>query len=307
MTADELLKMYVGHTQGDLGKSAEDLISEYTLPNGEIDVESLARDFHSTKRNVAALARDYALPTVHRNMASLAREYSFAGGKRNIAALARDRMLPNSGNKRNIGSLGRIYIQPSLNGKRHIATLARDFAFPQQGKRYLGALMRSGGFPYVYQKRGIASLARNGMLNYNNYVKRNVGTLARDWSLPQTRHGRSLNDQDFDGAHVDIDLQRLDQLKNNDADNKVRQESRQSTSTFEDELVDTKNKSRAKRQIDYSEEYPLPVMQNTNVFDYEDIIEALAGGYPNAEKRFMGEFYFINDYQIFLEYISLLY
>ncbi|KAK0179013.1 hypothetical protein PV327_007840 [Microctonus hyperodae] len=283
LSPEELLKTYIGRAGEQTGKSAEEIINDYTLPNGELDIESLSTDFQSSKRNVGALARDYALPSGRRNVASsISHDYSLPYGKRNIAALARDRMLPNIGSKRGVASLGRIYILPSLKGKRNIGALARDYALPTYGKRYLGALMRSGNFPNVYGKRGIASLARNGVLR--DFVKRNVGSLARDWNLPQSRHGRSLNNKDMDLSQFNNDLQAIDRDVNGNNDNAVRKQQE----LFEAELVDAKNKSRAKRQIDYSEEYPVPVMQNANIFDYEAIIEALGGRYPNAEKRFMG-------------------
>ncbi|KAK0082891.1 hypothetical protein PV325_009689 [Microctonus aethiopoides] len=283
LSPEELLKTYIGRAGEQTGKTAEEIINDYTLPNGELDIESLSTDFQSSKRNVGALARDYALPSGRRNVASsISHDYPLSYGKRNIAALARDRMLPNIGSKRGVASLGRIYILPSLKGKRNIGALARDYALPSYGKRYLGALMRSGNSPNVYGKRGIASLARNGVLR--DFVKRNVGSLARDWNLPQSRHGRSLKNKDMDLSQFNNDLQSIDHDINDNNDSAVRKQQE----LFEAELVDAKNKSRAKRQIDYSEEYPVPVMQNANIFDYEAIIDALAGRYPNAEKRFMG-------------------
>ncbi|XP_034949368.1 neuropeptide-like 1 isoform X2 [Chelonus insularis] len=296
MTPEEIIKMYTSSIQQDQGKTPEEIISEYTLPSGELNVEALFRDFPINKRNIGTLARDYALPLGRRNIAALARDSALPNGKRNIAALARERMLPSSA-KRSIASLGRIYILPSYKGKRNIGSLARDsslphwgkrnigslaqdFPPPHWGKRYLGALLRSEEYPYVFDKKNIASLARNGDFVYG---KRNIGTLARDWSLPQSRHSRSLNEQDL--GRVDVDLQRLEQEHDNNAINKARTTSKQSVLAAE--LADAKNKSRSKRQIDYSEEYPLPDMQNVNMSDYEDIIEALAE-YPIAEKRFMG-------------------
>lgn len=50
--------------------------------------------------------------------------------------------------------------------------------------------------------------------------------------------------------------------------------------------------ARTKRQADYSwinEEYPVPVYQNNGVYDYEEMIKALTGQYPEAEKRFLGK------------------
>lgn len=51
---------------------------------------------------------------------------------------------------------------------------------------------------------------------------------------------------------------------------------------------------RARRQIDYyddviSDEYPSPVYQNQNVYDYEELMKELTGSYPNTEKRFLGK------------------
>ena len=82
-----------------------------------------------------------------------------------------------------------------------------------------------------------------------------------------------------------LDLQELSNLEQNQEND---------YETAEEKLNDSlakieSNVRRSKRQIGFSDEYPLPVMQNTNVFDYEEMMEALSGQYPNAEKRFMGE------------------
>lgn len=256
MTPEELVKVYNGDSQED--KTSADVIDHYTLPNGELDVEAMSRDYHNGKRNVGNLARDYALPE-RRNIASLAREYGLPSGKRNIATLARDRMIP-SGGKRTVPLTYGRYMW--LKGKRNVGSLARDFALPNG-------------------KRNISYLAKNGWLNLG-YAKRNVGTLARDRVLPQTRTGRSTatdtNNED------NINLQSI-------YDNV--------------ELNDIINQSRARRETDYSDEYPLPVLQNDNLFDYDDIVEAFAvGRYPLVQKRFMGEFFF-SLLQIFIFSFSL--
>ncbi|XP_043270429.1 neuropeptide-like 1 isoform X3 [Venturia canescens] len=266
-----------------------EIAAEYTLPNGELNLEALARDFPPAgKRNVASLARDFALPV----------QSSSSSGKRNIAALARDYGLPS--------------------GKRNVGTLARDWMLPQNasanyrlryGKRFVGALARSSDFPLRdNEKRNMAALARNG----DHWGKRNVGTLARDWSLPnQNRHGRSLTERELNAERFDRELQKLGLETHRDHQDQAQSETERitklsaimdsskkplQTSAFEAELTNAKNHmiknvmggKRSKRQIDYSDEYPLPVMQNTNVFDYEDMIEALTGEYPNTQKRFMG-------------------
>ncbi|KAF7992639.1 hypothetical protein HCN44_004983 [Aphidius gifuensis] len=238
MTPEELVKVYDGDTQED--KTSADVIDHYTLPNGDLDVEAMSRDYHNGKRNIATLARDYALPE-RRNIGSVARQYGLSYGKRNIATLARDKMIPNSGGKRTVPLTYGRYMW--LKGKRNVGSLARDFALP------------SG-------KRNISYLAKNGWLNIG-YQKRNVGTLARDWNLPQTRTGRSSIDDDFN------------------YDDKINKQ-------YDNDLQNIINQSQARRQSDYSDEYPTPVMQNKNLLDYEDFIEALADvRYPVAEKRFM--------------------
>lgn len=177
--------------------------------------------YFSGKRNLASLARDYALP----------------GGKRNFSDFLTE--SPVSYEKRNLASFMRSY-----GGKRNIASLARDFALPPMpaGTGRKRALLRFWNLPFDdeienEEKRNVASLSKN-----------------RAWPTVHKRSGRSK---------MPLILSYL--AKN-------------------------KNVRRPKRQIDFSDEYPLPVMQNNNVFDYEELLEALAEQYPKTEKRFMGEF-----------------
>ncbi|XP_015113180.1 neuropeptide-like 1 isoform X3 [Diachasma alloeum] len=242
LTPEELLKLYVGESSGE--KPTE---MGYPLPRSSLDTEP--EDFFTGKRNIAALAREYALPG-RRNIASMAREFGLPSGKRNVGALARDRELP-SGKRSPPYTLGRFFVIPVTTGKRNVGSLARDSALPPYGKRGIASLAKNGDFPFP---------------------KRNVGTLARDWSLPQSRHGRSLDEEEMKDAVVN---RRVGE-----------DEGSNGSSPFEAQLNDVK--ARGKRQADYTDEYPLPVMQNTNVLDYEDIIEAIANGFPQAAKRFMG-------------------
>lgn len=154
------------------------------------------------------------------------------------------------------------------------------------------SLKRSDGgdvsfFP-AEDKKGIQSLARNGDLNkrqrqaaaelsdedvrnledlvmsykygdwvpYPNVYKRNVAALARE--------GMRVT-----GKREDGDKRNIGSIK---AQYKP---------------------ARNRRQIDYydavSDEYPSPVYQNQNVYDYEELMKELTGTYPNTEKRFLGE------------------
>lgn len=262
----------------------------------ELDPE--VAEYPLDKRNVGSLARDYALPTGRRHIASVARDYGLPSGKRNIGSLARESMLP-LGGKRNVASLARYSMLPQT-GKRNVGSLARDSALPY-GKRYLGSLIRNGGYPvrgYDDGKRNIASLARNSDLP--DFMKRGGTTPGRIQMIRVLyRHGRSLPD-DRETHSEPLDLQQLIRQghdNGNDADNwpafSVSENLDERAKNRSNRRIDaTTSQTRHKRQIDFSDEYPLPVVQNTNMLDYEDMIEAFADRYPNplpAEKRFMGE------------------
>ncbi|XP_072767617.1 neuropeptide-like 1 isoform X2 [Anoplolepis gracilipes] len=256
----------------------------------ELDPEMV--EYPPDKRNVGSLARDFALPTGRRHIASVARDHGLPSGKRNIGSLARQSALP-MGGKRNVASLARYYMLPQ-NGKRNVAALARESSLPY-GKRYLGSLARSGGYPvreYDEGKRSIASLARNA--DWPGIVKRGRMAPGRIIARVLTRYGRSLNDNREEHSEP-LDLQQLIRQHNEDKEN----EWQPTTFSVSEDLDEGKAKNRSnrrmdaasqtrhKRQIDFSDEYPLPVMQN-NMLDYEDMMEALAEHYPNTEKRFMG-------------------
>ncbi|KAG5347186.1 NPLP1 protein, partial [Acromyrmex charruanus] len=264
----------------------------------ELDPELI--EYPLDKRNVGALARDFALPTGRRHIGSVLRDYSTMSGKRNIGSLARQSMLPMSG-KRNVASLARDSMLPQ-NGKRNVAALARDSSLPY-GKRYLGSLVRNGGYPvreYDEGKRNIASLARNA--DWPGFMKRGgTAGVGRMIARVLNRHGRSLNDHETPSEPLDLQ-QLIKQDHNNGNDAKADVAGNWPTLfSISEELDDNRAKNRSnrrmdaatsqtrhKRQIDFSDEYPLPVVQNTNILDYEDMIEALADHYPNTEKRFLG-------------------
>ncbi|KYN04287.1 Neuropeptide-like 1 [Cyphomyrmex costatus] len=269
----------------------------------QIELDPEVIDYPLEKRNIGSLARDFALPTGRRHIGSVLRDYSTLSGKRNIGSLARQSMLPISG-KRNVASLARDFMLPQT-GKRNVAALARDSSLPY-GKRYLGSLVRNGGYPvrgYDEGKRNIASLARNA--DWPSFMKRG-GTAGAGRMIVRVlnRHGRSLNDHETHNEPLDLQqLIRQDHNNENDAKANVADVPAWPTPfSISEELEDSRAKNRSnrrmdaatsqtrhKRQIDFSDEYPLPVVQNTNMLDYEDMIEALADHYPNAEKRFMGE------------------
>ncbi|XP_033186939.1 neuropeptide-like precursor 1 isoform X4 [Bombus vancouverensis nearcticus] len=252
------------------GQNDAGISRDYLLSGGRSDLQAFARDFQMEKRNVGALARDFALPPGRRNIASLVRDYDQSKSNN------RESTLPYNG-KRNVASLARTFTLPQ-NGKRNVASVARDYGLPY-GKRYVGSLARTGDFP-ARNQRSIASLAKNSAWPVS--LKRGIFLPGSVILRALSRHGRSMVDET--NARNDLlDLQELSNLE---------QSQRNDYETAEEKLNDSLTKidsniRRPKRQIDFSDEYPLPVMQNTNGFDYEEMMEALSGQYPNAEKRFM--------------------
>lgn len=236
------------------------------------------------KRNVGTLARDFALPPGRRNIASLIRDYdqgrenrvSFPG-KRNVASLARTYTLPQNGGKRNVGSVAREYGLPY--GKRYVASLARTGDLPIRGQRSVSSLARTGDLP-VREQRSVSSLAKNSAWPVS--LKRGIFVPGSVIFRALSRQGRSYDDGT--NARNDLlDLQALGNLRQS------QENDYESEEKVNDSLKVESNIRRPKREIAFSDEYPLPVMQNANVFDYEEMMEALGGQYPNAEKRFMGE------------------
>jgi hypothetical protein len=100
-----------------------------SVPTSDTDMESLMdeADQNGQKRNIASMARS-GLIGGKRNVQSLARQYS--SGKRNIGALMRNNMLPGSG-KRNIASMARNGF-----GKRNVGTF-KNWALPKFNGKYM--------------------------------------------------------------------------------------------------------------------------------------------------------------------------
>jgi hypothetical protein len=247
--------------------AAYDSLQQLDEDSNAYDNEGLNED----KRSLSSLARDGAIRGGgKRNVGALARsgllrKEQYDAIKRSIATLAKNGQLPSrepdtempgpNEEKRYIGSLVRT---GGLSGKRNLAALARQ----GYGKRNLASLVRTGAY---VPKRNMASLARSNMWpSYGSY-KRNVGALARDWSLPVHNKGSEKRN--------------IQSLKNS-------------------------IQGRRKRDLGYSEyanannpEVDEPVYQSSPV-DYEELFQVLNGenspNYNNYnvhadEKRFLGK------------------
>lgn len=341
------------------------------LPSDSMQVQALKRELFRyleekleqdelTKRSFSSLVRDGKLPYLpKRNLEALARsgylkptldDMANDDLKRSIANLAKNGQLPtfqksdDEHTKRGIQSLAR---NGDLHGKRemdnllkelyekkNIGSLARGFNFPVAGKRYIGALARTGDLRYMtqddddfYDKRNIASIVRNSgkrsvaslvrsnnLPNGNRYIfdefKRNIASIARTmgsrYSGKRAVPTAALLRQDSymnggDAKHYDDDTQLTKNENDNETnENDTAEEKRNIASLkaqmkpkFKRALNENDTVSRNKRQAsnywEPSEEYPVPVYQNNNVYDYEELMHALTGEYPNTEKRFLGE------------------
>ncbi|XP_066137711.1 neuropeptide-like 1 isoform X1 [Euwallacea fornicatus] len=160
----------------------------------DLDLAEL-QDDRNYKRNLASLAAWNNLPDEHkRNLEALARAGTWYKNppeqsddpnyKRSIANLAKNGQLPSTlhpieDQKRGIEALARNgdlhqrqnlrTLLDSLDLKRNVASLARGFNFPVGGtagfgKRSIANLAKNGDLPYVYGKRNVQSLARDGVL-----------------------------------------------------------------------------------------------------------------------------------------------
>lgn len=182
--------------------------------------------------------------------------------------------------KRNLAALAR-------NG--YIRTLPPDDMFTEEAKRGIQSLARNGELRRpdnrgddLYDKRGEPYEVRE-LLNAppSAFIKRNVASLARE--------GVRIN-----GRNDEAEKRNIGSIKAQ-YKNKVK-----------------RSAGRSKREVDYydlgNEEFSSPVYQNQNVYDYEELMRALTGAYPETEKRFLGKFLFVlgDVYESFHSTVALL-
>lgn len=256
---------------------------QYLVKNGQLP------DYRSeeTKRGIESLARNGELHNTRQDLEEMLDELY---EKRNIGSLARDFNFPSYG-KRFIGSLAKSGDLSSRfnGGKRNLASIMRN------GKRNIASLVRSNNLPsgtYDEYKRNIASLARDG----GKFMgKRNVAALLRQDNYLNERHHQSDSEEENQTEKPDNELEETENEKRNLASVKAGYKSKFKRSI---PYVEMARSGRSKRQAGYydfqNEEYPQPVYQNQNDnMDYEELMHAINGIYPNSEKRFLGELFFL--------------
>jgi hypothetical protein len=253
------------------------------------------------KRSVTSLIRNRLNP--------------FQEGKRYIGSVMRNQGSHFGVSKKND-------FETEDDAKRNIGAMARNWNLPEHfkygkrlddeeegvedmTKRYAAALLRHGSLPVGVAassegteedmtKRYAAALLRHGSLPVGVVAssegteedKRHIGSLASKGSFHiQKKSSRSTGSDDA--------------AYNNTQQVETSNKAKRSVSTSQQEenriqATAAVQGNRTKRQAflvpaSSSDEYPMPVMQNSDLFDYEDLAELLSGG-AAPEKRFLGEY-----------------
>lgn len=304
-------------------KEQEDL-KEYLSQKGADDVgaelDELIQELYqeeqgTEKRNLGSLAREFNFPHNggKRYLGSLVRTGGFRFGgatkksyddfgdeilddKRSVMTLIRNQMNKLKEGKRFLGSVMRNQ------GSRFGASKKGDFEIEDGAERNIGAMARTWPFPekFKYGKR-----LDDEEEDVEDIAKRYVGALLRHGSLPVGVVAPS-NGLEEDKRHIGSLASK--------GSFQIHKKSSRSTGTDDvsynnTQQAETSNKAkrslhvanrvqgepgkRTKRQAyltpeTSSEEFPMPVMQNSDLFDYEDLAELLSGE-AAPEKRFLGK------------------
>jgi len=284
------------------------------------ELEELIRELYqeeqgTEKRNIGSLAREFNFPHSggKRYLGSLVRAggYRFGGvtkksdddandenldDKRSVMTLIRNRMNQLKEEKRYLGSVVRNQ------GSRFGASKKDDFEIEDETKRSIGAMARTWPFP---EKFKYGKSLENEEENVEDIAKRYVGALLRHGSLPVgvvaasngleegKRHIGSLASKGSFQIHKKSSRSTgSDDVSYNNTQ-QVETSNKAKRSLHVANQVQAEPGKRTKRQAflapeTSSEEFPMPVMQNSDLFDYEDLAELLSGE-AAPEKRFLGK------------------
>jgi hypothetical protein len=308
------------------GNRGDDAYVEYLHQKRESDEEGegldeLIQELYEEgedigKRNIGSLARGHNFP-YHggkRNLGSVAR----AGGFRFGGTTKKDDNDENTDyDKRSVTSLIRNAINPFQEEKRYIGSVMRN-----QGSRF-GVSKKDDFETEDEEKRNIAAIARNWHLpehlkydkrlddeeeGVEDAAKRYVAALLRHGSLPVGAAAASSEGPEEDKRHIgslaskgSFHIQKKSSRStgsdvvayNSTQQAETSMKAKRSVSTSQQATAAVPG-NRTKRQAvlvpaTSSDEYPVPVMQTSDLFDYEDLAELLSGD-AAPEKRFLGEY-----------------
>jgi hypothetical protein len=280
---DELIQELYQEEQGTEKRNIESLAREFSFPhsNGKRNLGSLIRAggcrFGSTSKKIdddnEYLDDNHSSTSWIRNRMNQLKE-----GKRYIGSVMR-----NQGTRFGPSKKDDFGIEDEF--KRNVGAMARNWHFPEQfkygkrfdgeeegvediAKRYVGSLLRHGNFPV-----GVLASSKGPEED-----KRHIGSLASKGSFQI--HKKSSRSTGSD----DLSYNNTQQV---DTNNKAKR------SVPVTNQVQGEPGRRTKRQAvmapdSSSEEFPMPVMQNSDLFDYEDLAEILSGE-ATPEKRFLGK------------------
>lgn len=168
---------------------------------GKRTIGSLARNglLNNGKRNIGAMARQGLLLKAQNSQADESNQ------KRSLATLAKNGQLPSREpdtddvsptiqqlmtEKRNVAAMARAGL---LGGKRSDLPTSNDFFY----KRYPMSMLATNPHRVRMGKRNLAAMARGNLLpSFSQEYKRNIGALARDWTLPTSASDRINSKRD---------------------------------------------------------------------------------------------------------------
>lgn len=282
----------------------------YQKRNFDSDLDSLLLDEYDVndKRNVASLARNYNLPFM---------------GKRNIASFARNGWL--HGLQPNSKKSAYYYWDDSTDeSKRNLPSLLRNRLSPfSEGKRYLGAFVASNGLQKntknwntqgkrdMYDddneltKRYVSSLLKQGPLPIStdnvetnsednqsfsgdeqskventedmSEEKRHIGSFLANKSFVMRKKKSITSEDQFGEQPPTISSVTKPRTDENKMNNDIQQNHRQKREAFAEMAA-------------ASDEYPMPVMQNTEILsDYDEGDSRKVFDESTRKKRYFGK------------------
>ncbi|XP_075211045.1 neuropeptide-like precursor 1 isoform X2 [Lycorma delicatula] len=263
---------------------------------------------------------NYEAQTAKRNLASFAKSGGLSGlsyrnekkdlyedwerpeedSKRNIQSLLRNRMSPLVEGKRYLGAFfasnGRPpYISRDPNFKRNIGSMAKGWRAGdgfRMGKREADFDQFENEEADDIAKRYVAALLRQGRLPVGNDAT-NLENAQEDLMEPESKE--EVTGVEEEKRHIgsiaaqsSYAMRKKKSVDLNEQKDEAKVSEKQTDHTNENDVTSTR---RTKREIYYdsSEEYPMPVLQNTVTSDYEDIMSKVSGDGPSARnKRYFG-------------------
>lgn len=294
------------------------------------DIDNLINEIYESdgKRNIASLARTSNLPYYgKRNIASFVRSGGLSGlsaaskksmfddwvdngdDKRSIPAFFRSQLAPEEG-KRYLGAFvasnrlpySKQFSPADLENKRNIGAMARNWNLPNSyrfGKRDDGENDFTDADEFDTSKRYVAALLRQGPIPVR--IDTNLHMEPRNFNV-NVDNGDAEDEESksvmINNEHED-DKRHLGSIAAQKSYSAMR---KKKSVTAEDQITSSENKTnsfahvnhRDKRQaVDFatpSEEYPMPVLQNAEITDYDDTGSRMNNDQPSTRnKRYFGK------------------